>query len=81
MSDTTIKLEGPLLVQLQQIKPRAMSISAFVRSLIEDAVRRSAMAEAARQYQDFLASSPSECAWLDAWTSADLISPPREDRS
>ena len=47
MSATTIKLEGPLLVQLQQIKLRAMSISAFVSSLIEDAVRRSTMAEAA----------------------------------
>jgi hypothetical protein len=78
MSATTIKLEGKLLAQLQQIKPRTQSVSAFVRTLIEDAVRRSTLAEAARQYQQFLASTPTEREWLDEWTAADLLSPPKD---
>ena len=78
MRATTIKLEGELLAKLERVKPRSMSISAYVRSLIETDVRRHALAAAAREYQAFLASTKSEAESLDEWLAADLVSPPRE---
>ena len=78
MSATTIKLEGDLLARLRRVKPPSVSISAYVRSLIEGDIRRHALAEAARQYQEFLAKDDAERKWLDEWTAADLVRPPRE---
>lgn len=78
MSVTTIKLEGDLRRRLHKVKPASMSVSAYVRGLIEGDLRRHALAAAARQYQGFLASSKSEREWLDDWTTADLAHPPRE---
>ncbi|MFZ5469827.1 MAG: hypothetical protein ACOZIN_10365 [Myxococcota bacterium] len=57
-----------------------MSISAYVRGLIEGEVRRQSLAAAAREYQEFIASTPSERDWLDDWMAADLVHPPREKK-
>lgn len=78
MSATTIKLEGKLLAKLRKVKPPSVSVSAYVRSLIEGEVRRQSLAAAARQYQKLLASSKSEQDWLEEWMAADLVRPPRE---
>lgn len=78
MSATTIKLEGELLKRLQQVKPSSLSVSAYVRSLIEGDLRRQALAAAARAYQEFLAAAETERDWLDEWTRADLVKPPTE---
>ena len=79
MSATTIKLEGALLRKLQQTKPPSLSVSAYVRSLIEGDIRRQSLAAAAREYQEFLASADAEREWLDEWTRADLVNPPSEE--
>lgn len=81
MSATTIKLDGKLVSELMKVKPRAKSISAYVRDLIEGDVRRHALAASARRYQEFLASNPTEEKWLGEWMEADLARAPRTRRS
>ncbi|MBF0106715.1 MAG: hypothetical protein HQM16_15490 [Deltaproteobacteria bacterium] len=81
MTATTLKLEGVLLKQLYQIKPKGASLSAFVRQLLEQAIQRNKMIEAAQKYRSFLKNNPDEAAWLDEWEDADLSTAPTKRKN
>ncbi len=80
MKATTIKVEGELLKELERAKPQSQSLSAFVRTVLQQEVMRRKMAEAAERYAEFLRETPDERAWLDEWVSADLARPPKRRR-
>jgi predicted CopG family antitoxin len=80
MKATTIKLEGDLLKQLETVKPESMSVSAFVREVLERDIRQRRMASAASEYRNFIESNPEEKRWLREWEKADLIAPPKGKR-
>ena len=50
MKATTIKIEEPLLGELEKAKPASQSISAYVREVLENDLKRHMVAEAAVQY-------------------------------
>lgn len=77
MKATTVKVEGELLQKLERTKPPRQSLSAYVRSLLEQAVTRQQMAVAAERYAEFVRETPEEHTWLAEWDSADLVTPPR----
>src|SRR5437762_2289008 len=52
MKATTIKVDGDLLRELERTKPPSQSLSAYVRSLLHQAVVRRDMAEAADRYAE-----------------------------
>lgn len=78
MKASTIKIENPLLNSLYRIKPHHMSLSAFVREVLEQNVRRRLLAKAAEQYTDFLKENEGEVAWFREWEQADLANPPKK---
>ncbi|HXJ34995.1 MAG TPA: hypothetical protein VMS22_13265 [Candidatus Eisenbacteria bacterium] len=80
MKATTVKVEGDLLQALERSKPPRQSLSAYVRSLLEQALARQRMVEAADRYADFVRETPDERTWLAEWDSADLITPPKRRR-
>lgn len=80
MKATTIKVEGELLEDLQRSKPPSQSLSAYVRSVLEQEVLRRKMADAAERYADFLREHGDERAWLEEWDAADLVRPPKRRR-
>ena len=80
MKATTIKVEGELLEELERTKPPRQSLSAYVRSLLKQAVARRQMVEAADRYAEFVRDTPEERTWLAEWDSADLVAPPRRRR-
>jgi hypothetical protein len=80
MKATTIKLEGDLLEQLETVKPESMSVSAFVREVLERDIRQRKIASAASEYRNFIESNPEEERWLREWEKADLIAPPKGKR-
>ncbi len=78
MSATTIKIESPLLDQLVKILPKDRSISAYVREVIEQDIRRKELIEAAEKYCDFLEAHPDEKGELEEWESFSLDLPPKK---
>lgn len=80
MRATTIKVEGDLLDRIDRHRPKGQTITAFVRSVLEQEIRRREMTEAADQYARFLEQNEEERAWLHDWDSADLAKPPRRKR-
>jgi hypothetical protein len=80
MKGTTIKVEGELLRDLERSKPPSQSLSAYVRSVLEQEVLRRKMADAADRYADFLHEHGDERAWLEEWDAADLVRPPKRRR-
>ncbi|MGH7895479.1 MAG: hypothetical protein ACREQL_12480 [Candidatus Binatia bacterium] len=80
MKATTIKVEGDLLEELERTKPPRQSLSAYVRSLLQQAVAHQRMLEAADRYVEFVRESPDERTWLAEWDSADLVTPPKRRR-
>jgi hypothetical protein len=80
MKATTIKVEGELLTELERAKPASQSLTAYVRSVLRQAVRRQQMMAAADRYTEYLHQHPDERAWLDVWDRADLARPPRRKR-
>jgi hypothetical protein len=80
MRATTVKVEGELLAQLERAKPPRLSLSAYVRSLLQQAVARQQMIAAADRYAEFVRETPGEREWLAKWDSADLVTPPRRKR-
>ncbi len=80
MQATTIKIENPLLNQLKGCKPKDISLSAFIRELLESQVRKQKMAVAAQKYTEFLQENPDEEAWLTEWEKAPLDQPPKARR-
>ena len=80
MRATTIKVEGELLAELERVKPTSQSLTTFVRSVLQQEVRRQQMTAAADRYTAFLQQHPEERAWLDVWDRADLARPPKRKR-
>lgn len=78
MEATTIKIENPLLNQLNKIKPGDKSFSAFAREILKKEVLRRRLIEAADRYTEFLDSTSSEAEWLADWEKADLAHPPKQ---
>jgi len=77
MPATTIKVEGELLRELEATKPPRQSISAYVRSILEQEVRRRRMQAAAETYATFLQNETEERTWLGEWDAADLVREPK----
>jgi hypothetical protein len=77
MKATTIKVEGELLAALEKAKPPRQSLTAYVRSLLEQALARHRMVEAAERYAEFVRETPDEAAWLNEWESSELTQPPK----
>jgi hypothetical protein len=80
MKATTIKLEGKLLRELEKSKPESLSLSAYVREVLSQDLRRRTLARAAISYEEFLAANPEEQSWLREWDEADLTAPPKRRR-
>jgi hypothetical protein len=80
MKATTIKVEGELLEELRRTKPPRQSLSAYVRALLQQAVVRRRMIDAADRYAEFVRDTPEERTWLVEWDSADLVTPPKRRR-
>jgi len=78
--NTNLKLEGDLLLELENAKPPSMSLSAYVREVLIKDLRRRKLAQAAVSYEEFLAANPEETSWLKEWDDADLASPPKRRR-
>ena len=55
------------------LKPKAASISGYVRGLIEKERRARANREAATIYQEFLRENPGERSAMEVWESAALV--------
>jgi hypothetical protein len=80
MRATTIKVDGELLQELTRAKPSNVTLTAFVRSILEREVMSSKLREAADRYATFLETSPDEREWLSEWERADLAAPPKRRR-
>lgn len=80
MRATTIKVEGDLLDEIEKVKPKTQSLSAYVRSVLRREVLRHKMAGAAERYAELLRSNPDERGWLDEWETADLDKPAKKAR-
>ena len=78
MKATTIKIEDPLLGELEKAKPASQSISSYVREVLENDLKRHKVAEAAVQYEAFVAAHPEEREWMSDWDKADLSHPPKQ---
>ena len=76
MPATTVKVEGELLEPIDRHRPKNVTISAFVRAVLEQEMRRRETLQAADEYARFLASSDDERAWLADFDSADLAKAP-----
>jgi hypothetical protein len=80
MKATTVKVEGELLRELERSKPPRLTLSGYVRSILEREMRRRKLAEAADRYVGLLRDAPDERGWLDEWDAADLASAPVRKR-
>lgn len=69
-----------MLAQLEKAKPPSKSVSAYVREVLEGRLREMRVAEAAAEYNAFVADHPTEKEWLDQWGEADLATPPRKKK-
>lgn len=78
MPATTIKVEGELLERIDRHRPKNVTITAFVRAVLEQEMRRRETSQAADEYARFLAANDDERAWLADWDSADLAKAPRK---
>lgn len=72
MQATTIKLEGEILKELRPFIPAQQSLSAFVREVLEQEIKKRKMVQSAEEYSHFLESHPEEKNWLQAWEKASL---------
>ena len=80
MQATTIKLDPKLHSALRRMKPRALTLTAFVRELVAREEKRRALEEAAETYHALLAAHQDEAAWLASWEGAPLAEAPRPKR-
>lgn len=76
MQATTIKLEQPILKELRKFLPPNLSLTAFVRDILERDLRRRKIIQAADAYVAWLAKHPKEQEGLDEWSEADLAHAP-----
>lgn len=77
MKATTIKVEDPLLEELNSMKPKEKSLSSFVRDILDGEVRRMKLISAADRYTAFLDDHPEEREWLTSWEEAPLEHAPK----
>jgi len=80
MSATTIKLEGELLDLIRRTKPASVSVTSYVRKILEANIQQSEMVSAARQYQSFLKKDKTENIAMEEWETASLDQPPSRKR-
>lgn len=78
MQATTIKLENPLLKELMESKPRAQSLTMFVKNILAREIQNGKMARAAKKYNIFLKANAKENEWLMAWSEDGLELPPKK---
>jgi hypothetical protein len=78
MRATTLKIEDPLLDELEHLKPPHKSTTAFVKEILGKEIQRQKMIIAAEKYTEFLKRNPGERAWTDEWEALDLENPPRQ---
>ncbi len=78
MKATTIKIEGNLLREIEVARPSSKSLTAFVREVLSQDLKRRRITEAATRYESFLSSHPDEREWLSHWETADLGRPVRK---
>lgn len=77
MKATTVKIEGELLSDLEEIKPKNLSLSAFIRLVLFQGIRKQRLRTAGNQYARFLSSNNEEVELLKDWEEADLVAVPR----
>jgi len=72
MKATTIKLDGQLLSDIEAAKPPESSVTAFIKRIVQDALQRDKLTQAAKAYESFMGEHPEEASWLADWERADL---------
>lgn len=80
MKATTVKLDGKILEELDEIRPPAISLTAFVKGVLHSEYQRRKMRDAALEYSKFLRASEGEAEFLQEWEAADLDRPVRRTR-
>lgn len=80
MKATTIKIEGDLLHELEAVKPKTVSMSAYIREVLRKDLVRRKLSQAAVSYEEFLAANPEEQSFLREWDEADLARVPKRRR-
>lgn len=76
MKANALKIESPLLDELNRIRPKEKSLAAFVRETLQKEVLRQKMGQAAERYVKFLEGHAKERDWLSEWERVDLGEPP-----
>lgn len=76
MKATTVKIEEPLLNELNDIKPAGVSFSRYVRQLLKSDIDRMKLKEAAAKYNALIADNKAERAAMEEWEKADLATAP-----
>ena len=76
-SDTTVKLEAPVVREVHALLEGKQTLTAFVREAVERDVRRRKMRQAALLYRETFPPGSPEAGELDDWESAPLATEPR----
>lgn len=76
-SDTTVKLEAPVVREVHALLEGKQTLTAFVREAVERDVRRRKMRQAALLYREAFPPGSPEVGELDDWESAPLASDPQ----
>jgi hypothetical protein len=74
MKANTIKLEEDILNEVNSVRPKNVTLAAFVRELIRKEISRRRLIVSAEAYEAFLLDHPEERGMLKDWESADLNS-------
>jgi hypothetical protein len=81
MHATTVKLDSALVKIAKAIKPDDVTLTAFIRSLVEREARQQKQYAAALEYEAFLAENSDEAEEMSAWENASLSRAPKARRS
>ena len=76
MRATTIKLEGAILEELEDLKQSDQNLTSLVRDLLKAQIHRHKMAKAAEEYAAFLNKNPGESLELDVWVTVPMDKDP-----
>lgn len=77
-SDTTVKLEAPVVREVAGVLEEGQTLTAFVREAVARDVRRRRMRRAAQLYRDALARNDMEAEEMAAWEAAPLALEPQK---
>jgi hypothetical protein len=72
MKATTIKLEGPILEELEKLKRPDQNLTSLVRECLKAEIHKRKMALAAEEYAAFLRQNAGESLEMDVWASSPL---------